>query len=346
VKYSFFDVYPGSAHPEILRYLLEHNLDHFVDPGEDTYTELGAERIKQAFGLTDVDIHYLPNGTISNVTALSSMLRPFEAVICPTTGHINNYEAGAFEATGHKIIQVDVPDGKLTPTSIAPVLDSHEGYMMVRPRVVYLTNITEEGTVYSKDELTAVVAFAKNKGLYTYLDGARLGMALASKSSGITLKEFGQLGLDMFYIGGTKNGGLYGEALVIKNDELKVDFQSYMKRQGASMGKPRPISLQFARFFDTDNLYLWLAGHANEMGEYLRKGLTSVGVELVDQSDANHAFVIMKDKDVSELAADFDFDTWGKWDETTTKIRLVCGWFTKTEDVDRFLHDVRVLTKH
>ncbi len=343
MKYSFFDTYPGSAHPEILKYLLEHNLDHFVDPEQDTYAELGIEHIKQAFGLPDADIHYLPNGTSCNITALSSMLRPFEVVICPASGHINNYETGAIEATGHKIITVDAPDGKLTPALIGQVLDGHEGYLMVKPRAVYLTQVTEKGTVYSKDELTAVIAYAKSKGLYTYLDGARLAMALASKFAKISLKEFGQLDLDMFYIGGTKNGGLYGEAIVIKNDALKDDFQSYMKRQGASMAKPRPISLQFARFFDEDNLWLQLAGHANEMGEYLRQELTSVGAKLIDQSDANHAFVIMKDSDVDRLAADFDFDISGKWDDTTTKVRLVCSWCTKPEDVDGFIEAVKSL---
>lgn len=343
MKYSFFDVYPGSAHPEILKYLFEHNLDHFVDPEEDIYAELGGERIKKAFGIEQADIHYLPNGTISNVTALSSMLKPFEAVICPTTGHINNYEVGAFEATGHKIIQVNATDGKLTTELIGQVLDAHEGYMMVKPKAIYLTNVTEEGTVYSKDELTTVIAYAKSKGLYIYLDGARLGMALASKSADISLKEFGQLDLDMFYIGCTKNGGLYGEAMVVKNDELKADFQSYMKRQGASMGKPRPISLQFARFFDEDNLYLQLAEHANEMGEYLRKQLVAVGAKLLDQSDANHAFVIINDQDVSTLAEDFAFDVWGKWDAGTTKIRLVCSWCTKTEDIDGFIETIRSL---
>lgn len=337
MKYSFHDIYPESPHPEILKYVLKHNLDHFVDPKDDVCAQLGVERVKKAFGVSEADIHYLPNGTISNVIALSSMLKPFEGVICPDTGHINNYEAGALEATGHKIISVDSPDGKLTPKLIDTALKRYMDYNNVVPRAVYLTQVTEYGTVYTKTELNAVISHAKAKGLYVYLDGARLAMALASKSANITLKEFGRLDLDMFYIGGTKNGGMYGEALVIKNDDLKPDFQNYMKRQGGHMGKQRPMSLQFARFFDDDNLWLSLATHANTMAGRLRQGLASAGAELVHGSDANHVFMVMKNKDLEELEQDYAVDRWENISDETTKVRLVCGWSTTSEDIDGFL---------
>jgi threonine aldolase len=346
MKCSFFDIYPGSAHPEILRYLLEHNLDHFIDPEQDTYAQLGVERIKKAFGIPEADIHYLPNGTISNVTGLSSMLKPFEGVICPASGHINNYEAGAFEATGHKVITVDAPDGKLTVALIDKAVRDYKGYEMVMPRVIYLTQVTEEGTVYNKEELTAIISYANSKHLYTFLDGARLAMAIASESANITTQEFGQLGLDMFYIGGTKNGGLYGEALVINNDIFKPDFDSYMKRRGAHMGKQRPMSLQFARFFDEDNLWLKLAEHANAVGQYLRQGLVDIGAELVGSSDANHAFIIMKNEDAVELEKDYDLGRWQIIDDQNTKIRLVCSWTTTNEDVDGLVEAVKNLRQH
>lgn len=336
MKYSFFDVYPESAHPEIIKYLVEHNMDHFVDPDKDIYAQLGVERIKKAFGLPNADIHYLPNGTISNITGLSSMLKPFEAVICPVTGHINNYETGALEATGHKIIGVEAPNGKLSVASIETAIKFNQDYNMVAPRAIYLTQVTEQGTVYTKDELTELIAYAKSQGLYTYLDGARLAMAVASQSANITLKEFGALDLDMFYIGSTKNGGLYGEALVINNDKLKPDFMSYMKRQGGHMGKQRPMSLQFARFFDDDNLWLRLAEHANAMAQRLRQGLADIGAELVE-SDANHVFVIIENGALAKLEKDYGLSRWQQIDDHHTKVRLVCSWLTKDQDVDEFL---------
>ncbi len=336
MRYSFFDIDPGSAHPEILAYLAANNLDHFIDPEEDKVAALGPARIKKVFGLPDADIHFMPNGTSSNVVGLSAMLKPFEGVICPATGHINNYEAGALEATGHKVIAVESINGKLTTRGIDDALQSHEDYLTVKPKVVYLTNVTEEGTVYSRSELEEIVAHAKKHGLYTFLDGARLAMALASKTAAITMPEFGQLGLDMFYIGGTKNGGLYGEALVINNDELKPDFEAYMKRQGADMGKQRPMSLQFARFFDEDNLWLKLAEHANLMAGKLRQGLKNSGAELVN-GDANHAFVTISDSGIKKLQADYDIPIWQKIDPQTSKVRLVCSWATKNEDIDGFI---------
>lgn len=346
MKYSFFDVQPESAHPEVIKYLLEHNLTRFTDPKKDAYAGLGVKRIKKAFGIPGADIYYFPNGTVTNVTALSSMLHPFEAVICPSTGHINNYEAGAFEATGHKIIAIDSDseDGKLGPTQIETVMEAHNDPMTVTPRAIYLTQVTEEGAVYTREELTDLIACAKKHNLYTYLDGARLAMAIACKSSNTTMQQFGALGLDMFYIGGAKNGALYGEALVINNEELKPNFYRYMKRQGAAVGKQRPLDLQFARFFDEDNLWVNLAEHANAMGERLRSGLLQLGTELVKNSDANHAFVVMKNGVIDEIEKDFELARWQKIDNSTTKIRLVCGWSTQPEDIDDFLRAVKTLS--
>jgi threonine aldolase len=343
MKYSFYDVQPESAHPEIIKYLFDCNLNSFTDPEKDPLFELGVKRIKKAFDIPDADIYYFPNGTVTNVTALSSMLAPFEAVICPDTGHINNYEAGAFEATGHKIITVDTPDGKLVPAQIESVLERHNDPMMVRPKAVYLTQITEKSTVYTRKELASLIACAKKHGLYTYVDGSRLAMAIACKSADTTMRQFGALDVDMFYIGGGKNGALYGEALVINNNNLKSDFCRYMKRQGAAVGKQRPLDLQFARFFADDNLWIRLAEHANAMGERLRAGLVEIGAGLVQSSDANHAFVVMKNDWIDKLEKDFGFERWQKLDNDNTKIRLVCGWATQPENVDDFLQAVKAL---
>jgi threonine aldolase len=344
MKYSFFDVKPESAHPEILKFVVDHNIDHFVDSKEDRYKYLGEEHIKRSFNIPQADIHFLPTGTASNVIAISIMLKPYEAVISPSTGHINTYEAGAIEATGHKIVQVNTPDGKLTQSHIAEAIARCENDYAVVPKAIYLTNVTEEGTVYTKEELAKIIAFAKNKGLYTYLDGARLAMALAEKAANTTLQEFGQLDLDAFYIGGTKNGGMYGEALVIKNDQLKPHLLSYMKRQGSHLAKQRLMSLQFARFFDSDDLWLSLAIHANHMTQRLRDGLGETS--LTCEGQANHVFINMKNTDVKKLEEDFEFARWKRIDENTTKIRLVCSWATKAEDIDEFLDVVGELQKN
>jgi len=344
VKYSFFDIHPESAHPAIVEYLLKHNLDHYVSPEKDAYAQLGEERIKKAFGLTRADIYYMPNGTITNVTALSSMLKPFEGVICPASGHINNYETGALEATGRKIISVNASNGKLTPELIDEALSGYKDHNNVTPRTVYLTQVTETGAVYSQNELETIIAYAKDHNLYTYLDGARLAMAISHQN--ITPEDFGGLDLDMFYIGGTKNGGMYGEALVVKNDEFKRDFASYRKRQGADMGKQRFMSLQFARFFDEDGLWLRLAEHANELGLRLRDGLEKIGVRLMPEATANHAFLILENKYIDKLEKEYGLSRWEKINDKSTKIRLVCGWSTTKADVDGFLEDISMLLKN
>jgi threonine aldolase len=343
VKYSFFDTKPESAHNEILKFLIEHNHNHFIDPQKDKYRNLGEDRIKRSFDIPSADIHFLPTGTVSNVLATSIMLRPYEAVISPSTGHINTYEAGAIEATGHKIVQVDTPDGKLTPAHIKEAMENCEDGYAVVPKAVYLTNVTEEGTVYTKEELKEVIEFAKSKGLYVYLDGSRLAMALAEEEANITPAEFGQLDLDAFYIGGTKNGGMYGEALVIKNDQLKPHFLSYMKRQGGHLSKQRLMSLQFARFFADDNLWLNLAVHANHMAQVLRSGLRENNTDCEGQ--ANHVFMSLKNNHIEQLEEDFEFARWEKIDENTTRIRLVCSWATRAEDIDNFLKTIRGVVK-
>lgn len=345
MKHSFYDIEPESAHPEIMAYLAEHNLEGYVDPARDEYAGLGVNRIRKAFGLPDADVWYFPTGTATNITALAAILKPFEGVISPPTGHVHASETGGLEATGHKIIQVDAVNGKLTPSAIQSALNGPQGFRHIVPRAVYLTHVTEEGTVYTKDELVEVISFAKQNDLHILLDGARLGMALASQTAGTTLQEFGALDLDMFYIGGTKNGGLFGEALVIKSKALKPDFERYIQRQGANLSKRRVMDLQFARFFDQDDLWLTLGRHANEMAERLREGLIAAGMEITPESDANHAFVVMSNPAIETLQKDFGFSRWEKINETTTKIRLVCSWATQAEDVDAFVDAAKTLAR-
>jgi threonine aldolase len=182
-----------------------------------------------------------------------------------------------------------------------------------------------------------VIDYAKSKGLYTYLDGARLAMAIASETANMTMEDFGNLGLDMFYIGGTKNGGMYGEALVIQNDIFNKDFRHFIKQSGGMMSKGRFIGLQFARFFDEDNLWLNLAWHANEMAQLIFNGLKGLGVEFDLSADANQVFPILDNKVHEQLSKDYGYYPWNKVSDNKTKLRFVCSWATSKEKVDEFI---------
>ena len=343
MKYMFFDDYSEGVHPEILKYISEHNFDQQVGYCDDDYCKQGADCIKKAFDAPEADVHYIPNGTIANVIGLVSMLKPFEAVVAPASGHINVHEAGALEATGHKILWVDTPDGKLTPALIDKVTDYQRDEHTVLPRAVYLTQATELGTTYTKEELSGVIKHAKDKGLYVYLDGARLAMAIANDSLGFTTQDIGNLGLDMFYIGGLKNGGLYGEAMVILNDELKKNFRNHLKQRGGLMAKGRFMGQQYIRFFGEDNLWLSLAEHANAQAMKLYKGLKELGVEFDLEPGTNQIFPILHNETLEKLRADYGYHAWEKVGGTKTKIRLVCSWSTPADKVDGFLVDVKAV---
>jgi threonine aldolase len=341
MKCSFYDDYSEGVHPEILKYIGENNLDSQLTYGRDEYSTLAAERVKKAFDVPGADVHFLPTGTVCNVIGLKSMLRPIEGVIAPASGHINTHETGALEAHGHKIIWVDTPDGKLTPALIDEGLASYENEHTVIPKVVYLTQVTELGTVYTKEELSAVVSYAQSKNLLTFLDGARLAMAVASEAAGMTTEDIGNLGLDMFYVGGTKNGGMFGEALVIQNDAFKKDFRHFIKQRGGMMAKGRFIGQQFARFFDDDSLWLELANHANEMAQLLYKGMKETGIEFDLAADANQVFPILDNKLYEQLSQSYGFYPWSKVGDDKTKARFVCSWSTTKEQVESLIADAK-----
>ncbi|MEF3367810.1 aminotransferase class I/II-fold pyridoxal phosphate-dependent enzyme [Methylocystis sp. 9N] len=345
MKHLFYDDYSEGAHPEILQYIAEHNSDQQRGYGRDDYSELAAKRIKTAFGLPGADIHFLPNGTSCNVIGLKAMLQSYEGVIAPASGHINTHEAGALEAAGHKIIWIEASDGKLTADLIDEALSRYEDEHTVVPRVVYLTQVTELGTVYTKDEILRLIAHAKTKGLYVFLDGARLAMAIASKAADMSARDVGALGLDMFYIGGTKNGGLYGEALVIQNERFKPYFRSVIKQRNGMMAKGRFIGLQFARFFDEDDLWLTLARHANAMAERLYAGLKELGVAFDLAPGANQLFPILDNAVVEKLRENYGFYDWRKIGADRTQVRFVCSWATPESKVDAFIADVKQALK-
>lgn len=340
--YSFKNDYSEGAHPRILSALTKSNLEQTEGYGEDCYTKKAIALLKQKIERYDIDIHLLSGGTQTNLTALSAFLRPHEAVIAPNTGHILVHETGAIEATGHKVISIEVSDGKINTTHIKAVLDAHTDEHMVKPRLVYISNPTEIGSIYTKNELEQLSQFCKINNLYLYVDGARLGSALCSVENDLQMSDLGKL-VDAFYIGGTKNGALLGEALVICRDSLKDDFRFHLKQKGALMAKGRLLGIQFQELFE-DGLYFDLAKHANTMADLLKNEISNAGYKFLIHSPTNQIFPILPNWLIEELQKNYSFYIWAKIDADSSAIRLVTSWATKEEAVVAFITDLKNLS--
>lgn len=336
--YSFKNDYSEGAHLKILRTLVETNMEQMEGYGEEFYTQKAVELIKRKIGDSDVHIHLLMGGTQTNLTAISAFLRPHEAVIAANTGHILVHETGAIEATGHKIISMNVSDGKLSRKEVQTALDGHTDEHMVKPRLVFISNPTEIGSIYSKAELEELSQCCKENDLLLYLDGARLGSALCSEENDLELSDLAKL-TDAFYIGGTKNGALMGEALVICEDSLKRDFRFHMKQKGGLLAKGRLIGIQFYEFF-RENLYFDLAIHANKMASLLREEISRLGYSFLTHSPSNQLFPILPNYVIEKLEEKYLFYVWQKVDEEHSAIRLVTSWATKEEAVLEFNADL------
>lgn len=341
--YSFKNDYSEGAHPRILNALIESNFEQVDGYGEDHYTKEAVELLKQKIGRDDINIHFLSGGTQTNLTAISSFLRPHEAVISANTGHIFVHETGAIEAVGHKVISVDVNDGKLNSSHIKAVLDIHTDEHMVKPKLVYLSNSTEIGSIYLKAELEDISSFCKKNNLILFVDGARLGSALCSDENDLELSDLGRL-TDAFYIGGTKNGALLGEALIICKESLKEDFRFNMKQKGALLAKGKILSIQFLELFK-DNLYFELASHANKMANLLGKNISLMGYSFLTNSPSNQVFPIIPNRIIEKLQEKYLFYVWSAIDNDNSSIRLVTSWATKEEAVLSFIADLNILTK-
>ncbi|KJR49038.1 Low-specificity L-threonine aldolase [Desulfosporosinus sp. I2] len=336
--YSFKNDYSEGAHPRILEALIESNFKQDEGYGEDCYTRKAVDLLKERMGRNDLDIHLLSGGTQTNLTAISAFLRPHEAVIAANTGHILVHETGAIEATGHKIISIEVEDGKLNDSHIKAALDLHTDEHMVKPKLVYISNPTEIGTIYNKYELEQLSRFCKENNLFLFMDGARLGSALCSEESNLELSDLGRL-VDAFYIGGTKNGALIGEALVICRQSLKEDFRFHMKQKGALLAKGRLLGIQFLELF-RDNLYIDLAKHANKMADILRAEISRAGFRFLVNSPSNQLFPILPNRLITDLQKDYAFFVWSKVDAENSAIRLVTSWATKEEAILAFIEDM------
>lgn len=340
-KYSFFNDYSEGAHSSILELLKTSNLEQEEGYGNDSLSIKASELIKQNVGNSDVTVHFVSGGTQANLIVLASLMKPFESVISASTGHINVHEAGAIEATGHRINAIPTSDGKLNVDLIKSVVTSHEDEHMVKPKVVFISNSTEVGTIYKKSELESISEFCRQNNLYLYLDGARLGSGLSSKESDLTLADVARL-VDIFYIGGTKNGALLGEAIVITNKTLQSEFRYHLKQRGALLAKGRVLGIQFLGLF-TNNLYLELAKHANTTAERLTNGIKELGFSFLSNSTTNQIFPIFPNSLIEELKKDYGFYVWSKVDDSNSAIRLVTSWATKEDKVEEFINDLKTL---
>lgn len=341
-KFSFLDDYSEGAHPRILQALAQTNLVQQTAYGNDSYSQEARDLLKAHMGNVNPDIWFVASGTLVNVLCIASALRPHEAVIAPASGHIVQRETGAIEATGHKIITVPPENGKLTPASIQAALDANIHFPhMAKPRLVYVSNATETGTVYTKAELTAISDLCRARGLLLLVDGARLGAALAAPKGDLTLADIAELS-DMFWIGGTKVGALLGEAIIISNPDLRADFDFHIKQRGALLAKGRILGLQFRELF-RDGLFFDLSKHANAMAQTLSDGLKALGISFLADTESNQLFPILPNSLIESLKPDYGFFVWEPFDEERSVTRFVTSWATEKDQIHAFLSAAEAL---
>lgn len=332
--------YCGIAHPKILEKLMQNSNNKFNGYGLDDASSYATELIRKTIKCENADVHYLVGGTITNKIVIAHALRPSEAVICVDTGHINVHETGAIEETGHKVITVPNDNGKLVATKILDVLKTHTDEHMVKPKMVYVSNSTEIGSVYTYQELKEIHDVCKENNLYFYLDGARLGAALTSKKSDLKMEDLPNL-VDVFYIGGTKNGLPLGEAVVIINEELKQNFRFSVKHFGGMYSKGFVLGLCFASLFE-ENLFFEIARNENKLAENLYNSLINLGIKMASDFETNQIFPILKNEIVNKLKEQVMFEVWEQGDSETT-IRFVTSYMTKESEIEEVISIIKNL---
>lgn len=336
MKAFFMNDYGEGAHPLVMRRLMETNMEHTCGYGLDEYSLRAQALIREKTGQPQAQVHMMTGGTSANLIALSAFMRPFEAVIAAETGHINVHETGAVEGSGHKVLIAQSREGKVTADGVRAVCDLHPDEHMVHPRVLYISQSTELGTVYSLEELRALRAVCDERGLILYVDGARLGSALTCTQCDMTLVDLAALA-DCFYIGGTKNGLLFGEAMVIVNPALQRDFRYMIKNRGGMMAKGRICSLMFLAALEHDDYFTW-ARHANAMADIVRAGMARGGIEAYQKTSTNQVFPILTRMQRDALAERFAFEQWAELGDGRVAVRFVTSWATTEEDA-RLLAD-------
>ena len=337
--------YQEGVHPRILQRMLQTNLEQHPGYGEDECCAEARAMIQRACEAPEVDVHFLVGGTQTNFTFLAAALRCYQGAVCADTAHIAVHETGSVEATGHKVITLPQRDGKITAAQVDECCrlhfsdGSHEH--MVMPKVVYLSESTELGTVYTRAELTEMRAVCDKWKLWLYVDGARLGYAMASEACDVDLPFLARTA-DAFYIGGTKQGALFGEALVIVNDALKPDFRYVLKQKGGMLAKGWLLGIQFSELF-RDGLYFELSDHAQALAMRLKAALTEWNVPFLVDSPTNQQFPVLPDAVLDALAEKYSFSEQQRVDATHRAVRFCTSWATQQAQLDALISDLRAL---
>ena len=340
MKVSFKNDYSEGCHPRILVALTKTNLEQQNGYGLDEYCVNASDLIRNKCNSPLSKVHFVSGGTQANLLVIAAALKPFESVIAATTGHIYTNEAGAIEATGHKVNTIATEDGKLTVDHITAILDGHQNTPhVVKPKMVYISNATEIGTIYSKDELQSLYNYCNANALYLFMDGARLGSGLMASTSDLSLADVAKY-TDVFWLGGTKNGALIGEAIVINNADLQSDFEFHLKQKGAMLSKGRLLGIQFNELLK-DDLFFNLAQHANLQATKLKEALVAKGFPFFSETHTNQLFPILPNSTIDKLSENFDFHIWKKMDESTSAIRLITSWATTDIQVQSFVEALK-----
>lgn len=341
----FNNDYSEGCHEKVMERLLATNMVQTPGYGEDAYCAAAAAKIRKKCGREDVAVHFLVGGTQTNMTVIDAALRPHQGALGADTAHINVHETGAVEATGHKVLWVPHHDGKITAQQVEDTVREHYASASfehtVQPKLVYISNPTELGTLYTKAELESLSAVCRTRGLYLFVDGARLGYGLAAPGNDVTMEDLANL-CDVFYIGGTKVGALFGEAVVITNPALQEDFRYLIKQHGGMLAKGRLLGVQFDALME-DDLYEKIAAQADRLADKLRHCLKELGVPFLVENTTNQLFPILPDGVLDALAEDFVFSEQERVDETHRAVRFCTSWATKEENVDALCIRLRQL---
>lgn len=325
--------------PEILEALQRTNEEQTQGYGIDPHCEHARALIKETIGREDADVHFLVGGTQANITVIDSILKHYQGAVCAESGHINVHETGALEATGHKCLTLPTKDGTITASQVEQLIEDHyNGESVehtVQPGIVYISFPTESGTLYSKKQLTDLYAVCQKYDIPLFIDGARLGYGLMARTNDVTIQDIANL-CDVFYIGGTKVGALFGEAVVITNDKYKKDFRYNIKQRGGMLAKGRMLGIQFEELF-TNNRYFTIAKHAIDLSDKLTNALQEKGYAFYFPAMTNQIFPILSNVKMKELAQNFAFESWGRVDDTHTAVRFVISFMTKEEAVDALI---------
>ncbi|KXT77017.1 threonine aldolase family protein [Streptococcus sp. DD12] len=343
-KPNFSNDYLQACHPAILDRMVATNTLETTGYGSDPITASAVEKIRQACQAPQADVRFLIGGTQTNQVVIDALLRPYQGVVAAKSGHISVHEAGAIEFGGHKVMALDSPDGKLSAQQVQAVIadywnDANHEHM-VMPGMVYISQPTELGTLYSKAELEAISAICRKNDVILYVDGARLAYALAAPENDVTLADLAQL-CDAFYIGGTKCGAMFGEAIVLPDPKRIPHFTSIIKQHGALLAKGRLLGIQFDTLFSND-LYLSIGERAIAQANRMRQALKQAGYQLVDENPTNQIFCVVTKDQMAQLAKDIDFSFWESYDDSHTIIRFVTCWSTQDSEVERFC---RIITE-